>query len=536
MIGVRLGPWVVDGELGRGGMGTVYRAHTDPAPADGPAEAAVKVLAAELSLDEGFRQRFQREIDILRELDHPNVVRFLGSGEERGRFYFAMEFVDGPGFDVLQAERGGRIPWQEVLDLALQVALALRHAHDRGVIHRDLKPSNLLRAKSTSEDYPFGVVKLTDFGIASLFASPHLTVPGGVVGTAEYLSPEQAAGKPVTKRSDLYSLGVVLYTLLTGRTPFKGDVPTLLHQHRFGQFDRPGRLVADLPPDLDEVVCELMEKEPDRRPGDAGSLHRRLESIRRKMERLAANAEASGGSLPTIGLSPEGSATLMSRLMRAELERQNRGGPIRQFFNRPGVIVTLLLLSVGTIVWTFWPASPEYLYRRGAALMASEDPDDWSRGWNDYLEPLSRRHPDNAHQAELEEFRARYQGYQDERAAARAAKLAGPMTEAQWFFQEGLRRRQVGDEEGARKVWREMVDAFGPVRSERPWVRRAQEELNRLEDEAAVVRHLGPVKEVAGRAKQLREAGKAHEADAVLKAARELYRGDKAAEKILSGE
>jgi hypothetical protein len=107
------------------------------------------------------------------------------------------------------------------------------------------------------------------------------------------------------------------------------------------------------------------------------------------------------------------------------------------------------------------------------------------------------------------------------------------MTEAQWFFQEGLRRRQVGDEEGARKVWREMVDAFGPVRSERPWVRRAQEELNRLEDEATVVRHLGPVKEAASRARQLREAGKAHEADAVLKAARELYRGDKEAEKLL---
>ncbi len=531
MIGVRLGPWVIDGELGRGGMGTVYRARAEPAPPDGPQVAALKVLAAELALDPGFRQRFQREIDILRELDHPNVVRFLGSGEDGGRFYFAMELVDGPGFDALLEERG-KIPWPEVLDLALQVTLALRHAHDRGVIHRDLKPSNLLRATFASEDYPFGVVKLTDFGIASLFASPHLTVPGGVVGTAEYLSPEQAAGKPVTKRSDLYSLGAVLYTLLTGRNPFRGDVPTLLHQHRFGQFDRPARLVPELPADIDEVVCELLEKDPARRPGDAGSLARRLESIRRKMERVAANA-AAPGSLPVLDASPEGSATLMSRLMRAELDRQNRGGPIRRFLNRPAVLATLFVLCVGIIVWTFWPKSAAYLYEKGSALMASEDPDDWARAWNDYLEPLSKRYPDNPYQSDLARFHARYQGYLDERSAARAARLAGPMTEAQWFFYDGLRRRQVGDEAGARRVWRQLVEAFGPVRSERPWVRKAQQELDRIAGEETVERHLTPVVEAAAKSEELRRAGKADEADAVAQSLRELYCGDKAVGPIL---
>jgi serine/threonine-protein kinase len=530
MIGVQLGPWLIESEVGRGGMGTVYRARAEPAPAHGPQVAALKVLAAELALDPGFRQRFQREIDILRELNHPNVVQFLGSGEERGRFYFAMELVEGPGFDVLQ-EKYGRIPWPEVLDLALQVALALRHAHDRGVIHRDLKPSNLMRVTVANEDYPFGLVKLTDFGIASLFASPHLTVPGGVVGTAEYLSPEQAAGKPVTKRSDLYSLGVVLYTLLTGRTPFRGDIPTLLHQHRFGQFDRPGRLVTDLPPDFDELVCELMEKDPSRRPGDANSLFRRLESIRRKMERVAAKVETAS-PLPTLSTAAEGSATLMSRLMRAELERQNRGGPIQSFFNRPWVIVTLLVLSVGCIVWTFWPASAASLYRRGAALMASEDREDWAKGWNDYLEPLQKRFPDNPYQTELAGFKAQYQSYLDERAAARTSKLAGPMTEAQWFFHEALRRRQVGDEAGARRVWRLLVDAFGAVHSERPWVRRAQEELDRLPGETNVDRNLAPVSDAMAQVEEMRRNGKIDEADATRRALAELYKGDKGAEAL----
>ena len=210
MIGARLGPWIVDREIGRGGMGRVYLAHRDPAGGDGPAQAAIKVLAAELAVDIGFLQRFQREIDILRQLDHPNIVRFLDSGEEDKRYYFAMEYVQGKSFDLIREERG-RLPWREVLDLALQLSPALKHAHDRGIIHRDLKPSNLLRAEADAGNpEKTAVVKLTDFGIASLFASPHLTVTGGIVGTAEYLSPEQAAGKPVTQRSDLYSLGVVL--------------------------------------------------------------------------------------------------------------------------------------------------------------------------------------------------------------------------------------------------------------------------------------------------------------------------------------
>ena len=136
------------------------------------------------------------------------------------------------------------------------------------------------------------MVKLTDFGISSLFASPHLTVTGGIVGTAEYLSPEQAAGKPASRRSDLYSLGVVLYTLLIGHTPFIGEPLDLLHKHRFAQFDRPARIVPEIPYELDEIVCALLEKEPDRRPADAMVLFRRLDSLKRKLAYQATHAGA----------------------------------------------------------------------------------------------------------------------------------------------------------------------------------------------------------------------------------------------------
>jgi serine/threonine-protein kinase len=532
MIGARLGPWVIDEELGRGGMGHVYRAHGDPAPAGRPAVVAVKILAAELAAEAGFLQRFRREIEILRKLDHPNIVRFFEAGEQGGRYYFAMEYVDGPSLQTAREEKE-KLAWPEVLELALQIAPALKHAHDRGVIHRDVKPSNLLRASS-------GAVKLSDFGIASLFASRHLTVTGGIVGTAEYLSPEQAAGKPVTRRSDLYSFGVVLYTLLTGRTPFEGEVLDLLHKHRFAQFDRPGRLAPEIPADFDDIVCELLEKDPSRRPADGMVLYRRLDRLRRKIEyRTSAgfhDAPTNPGLAPgaTAPSGHEGPATLMSRLMREELDRQKQGGPVKRLLNHPWVLLALFLLTLGTIVWTFWPASPEALFRRGAALMASDDPDEWQRAWREYLGPLQEKYPDGPHREELDEFRRKIDAWEADRKAAESVRDLDRMSEAQWFFQEGLRRQQRGDEDGARRVWRALVAAFREVPSEGRWVGLAEKELGKGPGEKpAVERKWGPVREAVRRAKELQAEGKAREAKEILDALGELYRDDSGAEKVL---
>src|SRR5207302_7909179 len=224
---------------------------------------------------------------------------------------------------------------------ALQVCPALRHVHDHGVIHRDLKPPNLIRT-------PAGQIKLMDFGIARVFGSSHLTATGGVVGTAEFLSPEQAAGKPVSKRSDLYSLGVVLYTLLTGRTPFEGtSYLDLLHKHRYAQFDPARRLVPAIPYELDELVCQLLEKDPDRRPADCLVLGKHLGVLQRKLERKSQPTDF-GGNLaatvaenkPEVNLSDRaGPGTLMSQMVRAELDRQNLAGPLSRFLNRAWVLI-----------------------------------------------------------------------------------------------------------------------------------------------------------------------------------------------------
>jgi serine/threonine-protein kinase len=531
MIGARFGSWIIDRELGRGGMGEVYLAHRAE-PADGADRAALKVLAPALAQDPGFQLRFQREIDVLGKLDHPNIVRFFDAGTHDNHSYYAMEYVEGRSFEeLLLAE--SRLPWRDVLAMALQVSLALKHAHDRGIIHRDLKPSNLLRAAD-------GTVKLTDFGIAKVFAGTHLTATGGVVGTAEYLSPEQATGKPVTKRSDLYSLGVVLYTLLTGRTPFEGDnLVDILHKHRFAQFDLPRKLVPDLPHDLEAVVCQLLAKDPAERPADGLVLHRQLERIRRKLERKAKHTMPmleGEADLPATQISSPGPgpATLMSRLLRAELEGQNKGGPLKRFINKPVVLVLLFVLCTGLIVWGLWPPSAELLFQRGAALMRSEDPDDWETAWSKYFEPLRERFPEHVHQEEVQEFWQRIEDQRAQKESAKAARSAGVLTEAQWFYEEGLRQRQQGHPAAAEETWRSLMKLFDGVDSEKPWVELARKELEGSgAPEPAAQKRWQPVRKALARARQLRDDGKRGEAEEVWRGVEALYRDDPSAQGIL---
>ena len=536
MIGSRLGSWQIEAELGRGGMGTVYRACR--LSGTGAPVAAIKLLAAELAMELGFQQRFQREITILEQLDHPNIVRFYESGQERNRFWYAMELIDGLTYEGLRDERG-RVPWPEVLDLAWQIAPALKHAHDRGVIHRDLKPSNLMRFTDPADPTRLALVKLTDFGISSLFASQHLTVTGGVIGTPEYLSPEQAAGKQVTKKSDLYSLGVVLYTLVVGHTPFQGDPVDLLHKHRYAQFDRPGRIVSDLPPDFDEIICELLAKDPGERIPDAGVLFRRLDSLRRKLIRIAeGRTDVPVGDTPAsaAGASDRiGPATFASQFVRQELEEQRQGGPLARLIHHPAVLLTLFALCLGALIWTFTPSSPASLYERGAALMRSNDPDDWERAWERYLGPLEDRFPDHPHQEELAGFRKQVEASREERKAERQARTLGPITDPQWFFERGMRQRRAGDEAGARRTWQALIAAYEGQPAAKPWLRRAEEMLA-VEKPPRLANRLAGVQEAIRRAREKREAGDAAAAQAILDALRLLYAEDAEALAVIEGK
>ncbi|HEX4592268.1 MAG TPA: serine/threonine-protein kinase, partial [Gemmataceae bacterium] len=198
LVGKELGPFRIESELGTGAMGTVYRAlRTDTGKI-----VAIKVIAYGLLGNETAVERFDREAEILKQLKHPNIVRFIGMGSYKRTPFFIMEYVEGDSLDKRLALRE-KVPWEEVVGLGRQLCAALQHAHAKGIIHRDLKPSNLMILKD-------GTLKLTDFGIAKGADLTALTATNNTVGTAAYMSPEQCRGeRNLSAKSDLYSMWVV---------------------------------------------------------------------------------------------------------------------------------------------------------------------------------------------------------------------------------------------------------------------------------------------------------------------------------------
>lgn len=288
----RLGPYDLLGVLGRGGMGTVYRAkHRETGD-----QVAVKALAQNHNEDGHFRQRFESEIQALLKLDHPNIVRLLGYGQEDGALYFAMELVEGQSLFHLQREIKS-FDWRDVLVICRDVAQGLRHAHDRGIVHRDLKPGNLLKSHD-------GLIKITDFGIAKAYGVSHDT-RDNVVGTIDFMSPEQALGRPVTARSDLYSLGVVLYTLLAGQPPFaSSSIEQSLRNLTRVPAPKIRSRVPSVPDALEEVIDELLEKKPENRTPTAYALLRKLDYVEQILRDGSEAATSHGQAKPASTTKP----------------------------------------------------------------------------------------------------------------------------------------------------------------------------------------------------------------------------------------
>lgn len=524
MIGERLGPWVIDAEVGRGAMGMVWKAHRE---ANGDL-AAVKVLEPELAREEMFVERFQREIEALSQLHHKNIVRFFEAGEHDGTPYYAMEYVDGRDCEKIVRERG-RIPWPEVLDIAEQAVAGLKHAHDAGVIHRDLKPANILLANPGDGTM---TVKLADFGVAKLFARPALTAAGSFVGTAAYLSPEQATGKPATKRSDFYSFGCVLYCLISGRPPFSGVTSVdILQKHCHAIPEQLIRLAPGLPHDIDALIMRMLEKDPSKRPADGFVILRSIERIRGKVERRAKAAqEAAAASTveepaltvehgePAVG---HGSATLVAGMVRRELVEQNRGGPIARFFNHPLTLLLMLAACIGLIVYGFTRKKPtaEELFAEAVPFMASDQPADWLHAWNEYLEPLQERFPGNPHSAEITAFRRAMVDWRDFERAVRSEPYS---SDAERFYKLGLNAIQAGDVATAKRYWQNLTTAFQGVESDRRWIDLAERGVKRLDTLPA--KKSRELDAALARAQSLWSAGKKDEAQALWTALANLYR------------
>ncbi|HEX6664196.1 MAG TPA: protein kinase, partial [Gaiellaceae bacterium] len=283
-------------KLGTGGMANVYLAEDEVLGR----RVAIKILDDRHAGDDQFVERFRREAKNAAGLSHPNIVSIYDRGEAEGTYYIAMEYLDGRSLKELIVARGPA-PIHLAIDYARQILAAIRFAHRHGIVHRDIKPHNVLVDGE-------GRLKVTDFGIARAGAS-QMTEAGSIIGTAQYLSPEQARGGAVDRRSDLYSVGVVLYELLTGEVPFGGDTAVeIAMKHLSATPEPPSAKRPDVPHALDMVVLRALAKDPADRYASAEEMDADLDRVGRGLGVAPETAEAATTVLAGVGATSTGTA------------------------------------------------------------------------------------------------------------------------------------------------------------------------------------------------------------------------------------
>ncbi|MCT8139779.1 Stk1 family PASTA domain-containing Ser/Thr kinase [Anaerobacillus sp. CMMVII] len=252
MIGKRIsGRYQILETIGGGGMANVYKAHD----AILNRHVAVKVLRPQFSDDDEFIRRFRREAQAATSLSHPNVVSIYDVGEEADIYYIVMEYVAGLTLKQLIQQRGS-LPIQETVNIIMQISSAIAHAHENHIVHRDIKPHNILISEN-------GEAKVTDFGIARAMTSATITHTNSVMGSVHYLSPEQARGGLVNEKSDIYSLGIVLYEMVTGKVPFSGDTAvSIAIKHLQTEVPSPRKFNPTLPQSIENIILKATAKDP----------------------------------------------------------------------------------------------------------------------------------------------------------------------------------------------------------------------------------------------------------------------------------
>ncbi|TDC11456.1 serine/threonine protein kinase [Nonomuraea longispora] len=323
--------------IATGGMGEVWRARDELLGR----EVAVKILRSHIHADPTFRERFRNEARLTAALADPGVAQIFDYGEENDLAYLVMELVQGEPLSAILA-RNGALGAEVALDVVHQTARALHAAHSSGIIHRDIKPGNLLVT-------PEGTIKVTDFGIARALEAAPVTQTGTVLGTAQYVSPEQAQGFPLTPSTDLYSLGVVAYECLAGRTPFRGDTQVAIALQHLNEPPPP--LGVDVPSQVRELVMALLAKEPGQRPATALELADRAHVLRESLAGARSGADLSmltdPGGFRVRESSPESSPEDQQATDRIATATEPHGPPARR--RRKGARTLAVVATAGCV-------------------------------------------------------------------------------------------------------------------------------------------------------------------------------------------
>lgn len=452
-------------------MGIVYAATYEK----NGMKCAVKVLAPDMTANDAVNQRFIRETEILKKLQHPNIIRYYGAGSNRTQRFYAMEMIEGGSLDQV-IRQAGRLSWEQALDYGIQIAKALEHAHAAGIIHRDLKPGNLLIAKD-------GTLKLSDFGIARDTQATALTQAGKTVGTMAYMAPEQISGKtPVNQRTDLYALGCVMFEMLTGRTPFESETSAeLLFKH----LDEPAPSVREfnqsVPLPLSQLVEELLAKEPEDRPYDALAVQVKLEEIRQKVkeqEEKLKTSTADGASALTAGYDAK---TASLKKKKKKKQEAARAVPL---YERTWFLAVLLAGLLGGITYMVVKSRSEgALFAKAQPHMLGSNPADWVHA-EDELKTLLARYPGGEHAQQARLWLDQIEMYRTERRIETNLKLGkDPASEAERLYLMAQQYEKFGDRITALEKYEAIPKVLNNDDANRPYLNLARRQAEKIKSE-----------------------------------------------------
>ncbi|MCI0641315.1 MAG: serine/threonine protein kinase [Gemmataceae bacterium] len=461
LVGKEIGPYVIDKELGAGAMGTVYRGKHKTTGQ----RVAIKMIVPALIANDAAMKRFTREVEVLEKLKHPNIVSYKGKGKLSKSPFYVMEYLEGESLDHVM-ERRGRISWEEIVPLGQQLCAALQCAHEKGIVHRDLKPSNLMVLKD-------GTVKLTDFGIAKDLDGTAITRAHATVGTAAYMSPEQCQGaRDITFKSDLYSMGCMFYELVTGRKPFVGDsAMEVFLKHMNDPFERPARIVLDIPVWFDTLICQLMEKEPDKRPFNAETVSQSLGMIQEKvLAQQSAGIDAvkrrrADKTARDVALDEADKDAARSLLGK---KKKEKAVPFYQqgWFTVLALVLVLVGLGYGFYTVFLKTPSPESYHERAIALLKSTSVGDRKEG-RQAIDEFLQHYKDHALASAMREMADQYdlEVCESSMLNRRRSGFAAE-NEAERLAFEALDSEDLGKLGDAGAIWQQLekyIDRTGEV-------------------------------------------------------------------------